>query len=101
MISTISRFLLLVTAALLAAPYAEAQAATGGYTGNPIADGIISTLVYSAIGIVMAVISYKVVDCITPGDLSKSLSEDSTALGILAGAMVLGICIIIAAVISS
>jgi len=70
-------------------------------TGNPIGDGILSTIIYGAIGIVMAFVSFKVVDLITPGDLSKDIAENNNiALALLAGLTVLGVCIIIAAAIA-
>ena len=60
---------------------------------------IIETIVYSVIGIVMAVIGFKVVDWLTPGDLAEDVAhKENRALAILAGAMILGVCIIIASV---
>lgn len=60
---------------------------------------IFETIIYSAIGIVMAVIGFKVVDWLTPGDLAEDVAhKENRALAILTGAMILGICIIIASV---
>lgn len=60
---------------------------------------ILETIVYSIIGIVMAVIGFKVVDWLTPGDLAEDVAhKENRALAILAGAMILGVCIIIASV---
>ena len=60
---------------------------------------IIETLVYSAIGIIMAVIGFKVVDWLTPGSLAEEVAhKENRALAILAGSMMLGVCIIIASV---
>ena len=88
--------LLLATVAL---PLSSAQAANLAVTGNPILDDVLATLLYSVIGICMAFFSYKVIDLITPGHLSRDIAENNnTALAILAGCTVLGICIIIAAV---
>ena len=36
---------------------------------------ILETIVYSAIGIVMAVIGFKVVDWLTPGDLAEDVAH--------------------------
>ncbi len=61
-------------------------------------EGIISTLAYSFLGIVVAVISYFIVDLIIPGKMGKQIGEDqNVAIAIVAGATILGICIIIAA----
>jgi len=60
---------------------------------------ILETIVYSVIGIVMAVIGFKVVDWLTPGDLAEDVAhKENRALAILAGSMILGVCIIIASV---
>lgn len=57
----------------------------------------ISTIVYSAVGIVMAVIGFKVVDWLTPGNLAEEVAhKENRALAVLAGSMMLGVCIIIA-----
>ena len=60
---------------------------------------IIETLVYSLIGIIMAVCGFKVVDWLTPGNLAEEVAhKENRALAILAGSMMLGVCIIIASV---
>ena len=62
------------------------------------AEGIISTLSYAFLGIVVAVISYFIVDLIIPGKMGKQIGEDqNVAIAIVAGSTMLGICIIIAA----
>ena len=98
---TFGRVYYLAAIAVLLAPLsAEATAPT--ITGVAATDGIIATILYSAIGIVMAAVSFKVVDLLTPGNLSKELTENkNVALAILAGSMILGICLIISAAIAS
>lgn len=62
-----------------------------------LGSGIIATVLYSFIGIIMATIGFKVVDWLTPGDLAEQVAnKGNRALAILAGSMILGICIIIA-----
>ncbi|MDO1445581.1 DUF350 domain-containing protein [Rhodocytophaga aerolata] len=64
--------------------------------------GIIGTLVYSAIGIIMCVVGFKIVDWLIPGHMAKQIAEDKNmAVAMVAAAMILGICIIIAAAIAS
>jgi uncharacterized membrane protein YjfL (UPF0719 family) len=64
--------------------------------------GVLATLLYGAIGIAMAVLAFKIIDWIIPGDLSKQLADEhNTPLGIVVGAFILGLCIIIAAAIAS
>ena len=61
-----------------------------------------STIVYSIVGIVMGVIGFKVVDWLTPGNLAEEVAnKENRALAVLAGSMMLGVCIIIAAVLVS
>jgi len=62
-----------------------------------LGSGIVATVLYSLIGIIMATIGFKVVDWLTPGDLAEQVAtKGNRALAILAGSMILGICIIIA-----
>ena len=50
------------------------------------------------IGILAAIIGYKIFDKCTPGDLSKEIIENkNVAAAIVAAAVILGVCIIIAA----
>ena len=62
--------------------------------------GLIATLVYSLIGIVMFAVSFLIIRLITPFSLRKEIEEDqNTALAILIGSVILGLSIIIAAAI--
>lgn len=66
----------------------------------PLENGIIASIVYSFIGIVMAVLATKIVDWVTPGNLFRQLADEKNIpLAIFTGMFVLGICIIIAAAI--
>ncbi len=66
------------------------------------ASELISTIVYSIVGIVMAVAGFKVVDWLTPGNLAEEVAvKENRALAVLAGSMMLGVCIIIASVLVS
>lgn len=61
---------------------------------------ILAAVVFAALGIVVFVLSFVVVDKLTPYDLWKEiLDEHNTALAILIGLASLGISIIIAAAI--
>ncbi len=63
---------------------------------------LLSTIVYSAVGILMGVVGFKVVDWLTPGSLAEDVAhKENRALAILAGSMMLGVCIIIASVLVS
>lgn len=63
--------------------------------------GILSSIIYSLIGIVLAIFATKVIDWITPGNLYRQLTqEQNLPLAVFAGLFVLGICMIIAAAIT-
>jgi putative membrane protein len=62
--------------------------------------GLIATLVYSLIGILMFAVSFLIIRLFTPFSLRKEIEEDqNTALAILIGSVILGLSIIIAAAI--
>ena len=55
-------------------------------------------LLFAVAGIAAAVIGYKVFDMCTPGDLNREIIENkNVAAAIVAGAVILGVCVIIAA----
>lgn len=55
-------------------------------------------LIFVAAGLAAAVLAYKVFDKCTPGDLHREILENkNVAAAILAGAVILGVCVIIAA----
>lgn len=59
---------------------------------------VISTLVFSAIGMVVFGLFFLILPRLLPFSLKKEIEEDqNTALGIMIGAIVLGMAIIIAA----
>lgn len=61
---------------------------------------ILATLLYSAIGIVIFILAYKIAEKLLPFDLDKELAEDqNTAVGILMGSVMLGLALIIASAI--
>ncbi len=59
-----------------------------------------ASVVYSAIGIAIFAIAFKAMTWLLPFDVNKELSEDhNTAVGVLIGAVMLGLAIIIASAI--
>jgi putative membrane protein len=60
----------------------------------------VSSFVYAAVGIAVFIIAFKVAEKILPFNLVKELSEDdNVAVGIVMGAVILGLAIIIASAI--
>jgi uncharacterized membrane protein YjfL (UPF0719 family) len=59
---------------------------------------LLNAIVYAALGIVIFVIAFLIIDKMTPYHLWKEIVEDkNVALAVLVGAMSIGMCIIIAA----
>ncbi len=55
-------------------------------------------LLFAGVGIVAAILGYKIFDKCTPGDLNKEILEHrNVAAAIIGAAVILGVCIIIAA----
>ena len=82
--------------ALIAAEAAAAPAP--GWHAETLGQAIGYMALFSGLGIVMAIVGYKLFDKATPGDLNKEILENkNTAAAIVAAAVILGVCIIIAA----
>jgi uncharacterized membrane protein YjfL (UPF0719 family) len=63
-----------------------------------LAQAVLNLLIFAAIGIVAAIVGYKVFDKCTPGDLTKEILEHrNVAAAIVAAAVILGVSIIVAA----
>lgn len=63
-------------------------------------DPLLAALVYAVLGILVFIVSFIIMDKITPYDLWKELVEkNNLALAIVVGAMALGVSIIVAAAI--
>lgn len=88
---------LLFTALFLPARAAEAGAGSGWHA-QTLGQAIGYMLLFAAIGILAAIAGYKLFDKCTPGDLHKEILENKNiAAAIVAGSVILGVCIIIAA----
>jgi putative membrane protein len=65
---------------------------------NSTLSNMLSSVGYSAIGILIFIVAYKLMERILPFNLDKELAEDqNTAVGVLIGSIMLGLAIIIAA----
>ncbi len=91
------------------APMASGKAASTAKTAkgplfnwSKIGKDLVLTLIFSLLGLVIALFGYFVYHWIVPFDLRKELEIDqNTSLGIVAGSIILGLCIIVAAAIAS
>ncbi len=67
---------------------------------NTLPEAITSTVVFAILGIVLSIAGFKLFDWITPVSFDKELEKGNVAVGILCGAIVIGICHVIATAIS-
>jgi uncharacterized membrane protein YjfL (UPF0719 family) len=55
-------------------------------------------IVFAMVGIAMAIVGYRIFDKCTPGDLNNEILQNkNVAAAIIAGAVILGVCLIVAA----
>ena len=77
-----------------------AAATTGGDPLDNLVPNIISTVIYAALGLVVFGIAFLLFAKLMPFSVRKEIEEDqNTSLGVIIGAMLVGISIIIAAAI--
>jgi uncharacterized membrane protein YjfL (UPF0719 family) len=78
--------------------FAADSNSTPSWHAQSLGQAIGYVLLFAAIGISAAIVGYKVFDKCTPGDLSKEVLENKNiAAAIVAGSVILGVSIIIAA----
>jgi putative membrane protein len=85
---------------LLGAPWLTAAQpdAPATWHAQTIGQALAYMLIFAAIGIAAAIAGFKLFDKCTPGDLQKEILENKNiAAAIVAAAVILGICVIIAA----
>jgi putative membrane protein len=85
-------------AALPLAAHAADAAAPSGWHAQTLAQALGYMILFSAVGIIAAIAGYKLFDKCTPGDLHAEIVQNkNVAAAIIAAAVILGVCIIIAA----
>jgi putative membrane protein len=98
--NSITRLLFLIV--LLAAPslLAEEIPAPPAPTWHPqsLGHAVANMVIFAAVGLACAVVGFKLFDKCTPGNLTKEIIENkNVAAAIVAGAVILGVSLIIAA----
>lgn len=80
--------------------WAQATQAGHWYPTTPF-ESVAATVGFGVVGIILAILGFKLFDWLTPGDLQKEIFEkQNVAAAILGAAVVLGICWIVAAVVA-
>jgi uncharacterized membrane protein YjfL (UPF0719 family) len=83
---------------MASAVHAEEANAAASWHAQSLGQAIGYMLIFAFIGIAVAVAGYKLFDKCTPGDLNREILENrNIAAAIVAGAVILGVCIIVAA----
>ena len=85
---------------LLAAPVllAANEAAPASWHAQSLTGAVLNMIIFAVIGIGIALVGYKVFDKCTPGDLTNEIIENkNVAAAIIGAAVILGVCIIVAA----
>lgn len=91
---------LLVTSA--AAWAQTADAAVTGRSRPTLIDGIVSTLIFGFIGIILAIIGFKLFDAVIKANIEEEIFVNkNVAAALLAGSVVLGVSLIIGATLLS
>jgi uncharacterized membrane protein YjfL (UPF0719 family) len=81
----------------LAARAADVPASTGWHA-QTLGQALGYMVLFSAVGIIAAIAGYKLFDKCTPGDLHQEILQNKNiAAAIVAGSVILGVCMIIAA----
>jgi uncharacterized membrane protein YjfL (UPF0719 family) len=63
-------------------------------------EGAVNATLFASLGIVLAIVAFKLFDWLTPGKLAEEiLQKQNIAAAIVAGFFILGVCIIVAAAI--
>ena len=87
--------IILLTPALV---HAAEAAPVPTWHAQSLGQALLYMLLFAGVGIMAAVAGYKIFDKCTPGDLNKEILEHrNVAAAIIAAAVILGVCIIIAA----
>ena len=95
--------LLLATAILapiaaLAALAPETAQPAATWHATSVGQAVGYMLLFALVGILTAIVGYKLFDKATPGDLSREIIENKNiAAAIVAAAVILGVCLIVAA----
>ena len=86
---------------LASSAHAQSAAPAAQWHSSTFLEAVGSALTFGLIGIVLAIAGFKLFDLLTPFDLEKEIcQEKNVAVGIFGGAIVLGVCYIVATAIS-
>lgn len=66
-----------------------------------VVTNILLSIVFAVLGFLLLFVGYRIFDALTPTDLNKKIFEEGNlAVGILAGAFIIGIALVVSASVS-
>ena len=81
-------------------PLFLAETAPTTWHATSVAEALVYTALFSIAGTLLAIIGYKLFDYCTPGNLHEEILQNrNLAAAIIGGAVIIGVCIIVAAAI--
>lgn len=96
----IAVFLVGIASVALAIQGSEEAGEAAFLSGWNLLNGIIGAVVYSALGLAILLIGFKIFDIVTPFSLNKEIAEDNNvAAGVVAAGIIIALGIIVAAAI--
>jgi hypothetical protein len=88
----------MILLAAASAAWAQDAERAGPWRPDSFIMAIVSTLVFGMIGIIVAIVGFKLYDAVTPFHIEREICEkQNIAVAILSGSMILGISLIVAA----
>ena len=80
------------------AALSAAEVAPTGWHAQSLPQAIGYMVLFSFVGIILAIVGYRIFDKATPGDLHREILEHKNiAAAIIGGAVIIGVCLIVAA----
>lgn len=80
--------------------FAETANGWAAWPPTSLGDALIASTLFGLMGIALAIFGFKVFDWLTPGNLQDEIvKKGNIAAAVLAGAFIVGICIVVAAVV--
>jgi uncharacterized membrane protein YjfL (UPF0719 family) len=81
-------------------PLFLAEAAPNSWHASSVAEALFYTALFSVAGTLLAIVGYKLFDYCTPGNLHEEIVKNrNLAAAIIGAAVILGVCIVVAAAI--
>lgn len=79
---------------------ARAQDTAPDWHARTLGEAVWQTALFALLGVVLAIIGYKIFDLATPGKLHHEILQNkNVAAAIIGGAIILGVCVLVAAAI--